>query len=99
MIPVNPPAESASKITAGNQKRANKVFRSSGGALTIAFGEYDFNLDPKSLDDIRWRPPRLKNQLNTQPRTTWISTVWLELGEGAMNYSPRTAQTTTGEKR
>src|SRR5205823_13705302 len=42
MMPVNPPATSASKITAGNQKRRRMCLRSPGGALTIAVGRYDF---------------------------------------------------------
>jgi hypothetical protein len=42
MMPVNPPAASAKRITAGNQKRRRICFRSPGGALTIAPGVYDF---------------------------------------------------------
>ena len=40
MMPVNPPAASASRITAGNQNRLNKVLLCSTGVLMIAFGEY-----------------------------------------------------------
>ena len=40
MIPVKPPAASASRITAGSQKRLSNVRRCSGGVLMIALGEY-----------------------------------------------------------
>ena len=40
MMPVRPPAASASSSTAGNQKRRSRCFRSSGGAFTIAVGLY-----------------------------------------------------------
>src|SRR5436189_4277499 len=42
MIPVNPPAANASRITAGSQKRRRICLRSPGGAATIAPGVYDF---------------------------------------------------------
>src|SRR2546427_10802980 len=42
MMPVNPPAARASRMTAGNQKRRKMCLRSPGGAFTIAPGVYDF---------------------------------------------------------
>src|SRR6266404_831171 len=46
MMPVNPPAASASRITAGNQNRRRMCLRSLGGALTIPCGVYDFKREP-----------------------------------------------------
>src|SRR3989442_6432090 len=40
MMPVNPPAASASISTAGNQNRRRMCFRSAGGELIIAVGRY-----------------------------------------------------------
>src|SRR5689334_24178747 len=43
MMPVRPPAASASSNTAGNQKRRKMCLRSPGGALTMAVGRYAFS--------------------------------------------------------
>src|ERR671927_482486 len=40
MMPVKPPAASAKSRTVGNQSRANRCLRCSGGVLIIAVGEY-----------------------------------------------------------
>src|SRR5258706_16476474 len=52
MMPVKPPAASAKMRTAGNQNRRRIWRRCSGGAVTIAFGEYDFNFEPGNLSAI-----------------------------------------------
>jgi hypothetical protein len=40
MIPVKPPAASASNSTAGSQSLESRCLRCSGGVLMITFGEY-----------------------------------------------------------
>src|SRR5437667_448694 len=46
MMPVNPPAASASSNTAGSQNRRRMFSRSVGRGPAIVRGEYDFNLEP-----------------------------------------------------
>src|SRR6185503_20989 len=56
MMPVNPPAASASSSTAGNQKRRKMCLRSLGGALTIAVGRYAFRRLIGGLAAILFQP-------------------------------------------
>src|SRR5829696_3516350 len=68
MIPVRPPAASASSKTAGSQNRASMCLRCSGGVLMIAFGEY-FEFTPIILDF----PPRQGAPFR-HFRATWLPT-------------------------
>src|SRR6267378_2705456 len=76
MMPVKPPAASANSNTAGNQNRRRRCERCSGGALTIAFGEYDLNFEPGDFEAIRF-PALSKTNVASDPgeTTTWVATV------------------------
>ena len=81
-MPVKPPAASASRITAGSQKRLSNVRRCSGGALMIALGEY-FEM----LEAIVMNFPRTQLALKVDDWATWVATAALLVSVRRHNYS------------
>src|SRR6266566_1752765 len=79
-MPVKPPAASARSKIAGNQNRRSRCWRCSGGAFTMALGEYCFNFEPGNFAAIEFSsslaalstPNVASNRFGT---TTWVATV------------------------